>query len=359
MRLLLLSLTVLGWLARPAIAAESLPAADSNATAEAGPALEWTNPIVPQRADPQVFRHSDGYYYLAATVPRYDCLELRRARTLGGLATAPPQVVWKRPARGPMAGPIWAPEIHFVAGKWYVYFSAGEGGKPWDSIRIFAIENAAADPFAGEWTERGQIKTKWDSFSLDATTFEHKGVRYFVWTQVEPGKLGSIIMIAKMDSPTSVTGEQVVLSRPQYAWEKQGFWVNEGPSVLVRKGKVFITYSASATDHNYCMGLLTAAAEANLLDPKSWAKSAEPVLQSNAATSQYGPGHNSFTTTPDGQTDILVYHSRNFKDIPGGNALANADRATRAQVLQWKPDGTPDFGVPVADGPYRGPAAKP
>jgi GH43 family beta-xylosidase len=99
--------------------------------------------------------------------------------------------------------------------------------------------------------------------------------------------------------------------------------------------------------------VLTADASADLLDPNSWSKSPEPVLQSSDETSQYGPGHNSFTTTPDGAVDILVYHARNYEEIPGGDALGNPDRATRAQVLFWNVDGTPDFGIPVADGPYQ------
>ena len=37
--------------------------------------------------------------------------------------------------------------------------------------------------------------------------------------------------------------------------------------------KIFIAYSASATDHNYCMGLLTVDENADLLDPNSWVKS--------------------------------------------------------------------------------------
>lgn len=315
--------------------------------------LTWTNPLVPQRADPHVFLHTDGYYYLAATVPAYDSLELRRAPDIAGLAAAVPAVVWRRPASGAMAGPIWAPEIHFVDDRWFLYFSAGEGGQPWDSIRVFALENPAANPLEGTWTARGQVTTQWDTFTLDATTFVHQGVRYFVWAQVEPGVVGTNIMISEMDSPTSLTGPQVILSRPEYDWEVQGgVWVNEAPAALVRGSRVFITYSASATDQNYCMGLLSADASADLLDESSWTKSPEPVFRSSDETSQYGPGHNSFTTTPDGAIDILVYHSRSYRDIEG-SPLGNPDRATRAQVLSWNPDGSPDFGVPVADGPYR------
>lgn len=318
------------------------------------PAVAWTNPLVPQRADPHVVLHRDGYYYLTATAPEYDRIELRRARTIGGLAAAEVKVVWRRPPAGPMSGAIWAPELHFIDDRWYIYFSGGDAAKNWASIRPCAIANSSANPLDGEWTTLGRVVTKWDTFSLDATTFEHRGVRYFVWTQVEPGVQGTNLMIARMTSPTTLADREAILSRPDRPWEQQVYWVNEAPAVLVKNGRVFLSYSASATDHNYCLGLLTADAEADLLDPKSWTKSPEPVLKSHAATSQYGPGHNSFTTTPDGRTDLLVYHSRSYKEI-AGDALANPDRHTRAQAITWRADGTPDFGVPVADGPYRVP----
>ena len=74
----------------------------------------------------------------------------------------------------------------------------------------------------------------------------------------------------------------------------------------------------------------------------------EPVFKSSEASGQYGPGHNSFTTTRDGKTDLLVYHAREYRDIVGSE-LADPNRNTRAQVLRWKSDGTPDFGEPEAD----------
>jgi GH43 family beta-xylosidase len=151
-----------------------------------------------------------------------------------------------------------------------------------------------------------------------------------------------------MDTPWSITGRQVLITQPDLPWERIGHNVNEAPAVLHRNGRLFMTYSASATDANYCLGLLTADENADLLDPKSWRKSPEPVFKSHPASSQYGPGHNCFTTTPDGKTDIMVYHARNYKEIKG-DPLNNPDRATRAQVLGWNADGTPNFGVPVAD----------
>jgi len=256
-----------------------------------------------------------------------------------------------------MSWHIWAPELHRIDGRWYLYFAAGRADAIW-AIRMYVLENASPDPFEGEWVEKGQIRTRWDTFSLDATTFEHEGVRYLAWAQKDPGIEGNTnLYLAKMDTPWSITGPEVRLSKPDLEWEQIRFLVNEGPAVLIRNGRVFMTYSASGTDANYSMGMLTADADADLLDPASWAKSPRPVLATWSPAGQYGPGHNSFTTSLDGKTDILVYHARSYREIEG-DPLNNPDRHTRAQPLTWRPDGTPDFGVPVADGPLPRPMAR-
>jgi len=45
---------------------------------------------------------------------------------------------------------------------------------------------------------------------------------------------------------------------------------------------------------------------------------------------------------------VLVYHARDYRDIQG-DSLNDPNRHTRAQVIHWKADGTPDFGEPAAD----------
>lgn len=323
--------------------------------AAASPGVLYTNSLVAQRADPHIFKHTDGFYYLTATVPEYDRIVLRRSTTLQGLASAPETVIWRRHSSGEMAAHIWAPEIHFINGRWYIYFAAGRSDDVW-RIRMYVLENANANPLTGTWTERGRIVTAWDTFSLDASTFVHNGVRYLIWAQTEPGiSTNSNLYIARLGAnPWQITGSSVRLSVPTLAWEIRGYRVNEGPSVIVRNGRVFLTYSASATDANYCLGLLTASATADLLNPASWTKNANPVFVSNSATSQYGPGHNSFTVSEDGQSDILVYHDRNYQNITG-DPLNDPNRRTRLQKVYWNADGTPNFGIPVADGatPYR------
>ena len=343
-RLLLKGAAAAGALAAvPAVAS-----AASAASAAPGRSAPYVNPLVRNRADPHIRRHTDGFYYFTATAPEYDRIILRRSRTLNGLASAPESVIWRKHATGDMGAHIWAPEMHRVGGKWYIYFAAAPAERVWD-IRVWVLENAHPDPFRGTWVERGQVKTAWETFSLDATTFTHRGTRYLAWAQYEPGMdNNTALWLSEMANPWTLKGPQIRLSTPEYDWECVGFKVNEGASVIARNGRLFMTYSASATDANYCMGLLTADADADLMDPANWSKSPTPVFTSNDATGQYGPGHNCFTVDRDGRTDVLVYHARQYKEIDG-DPLNDPNRHTRVQRLGWKADGTPDFGVPVAD----------
>ncbi|WP_245599962.1 glycoside hydrolase family 43 protein [Paenibacillus harenae] len=303
-------------------------------------------PIILQRADPWIYKHDDGFYYFTASFPEYDRIEVRRASTIAGLAEAEPVVAWRKHATGMMSANIWAPEIHFIDGKWYIYFAAARTTETNDGLfdhRMFVLENASANPLEGEWVEKGQIKTMWESFALDATTFEHRGTRYLVWAQKDPDIKGnSNLYIAPMANPWTLAADGVMLTKPEYDWEATGFLVNEGAAVVGRDGRIFISYSGSATNHHYCMGLLEASEEADLMDPASWTKSPQPVLKTDEALGLFGPGHNSFTKSEDGQDDILVFHARTYKEIVG-DPLYDPNRHTFVRKLQWSADGKPIF----------------
>ena len=307
------------------------------------------NPLVPQRADPQIFKHDDGYYYMMASVPEYDRLAIRRARTLAGLATAEEAIVWRRPVSGQMAGYIWAPELHHFDGQWHIYFAAGNGDDKFH-IRTYVLSSTDTNPLTGKWSLTGQLETPWDSFTLDSTTFVHRGVRYLCWAQHEPGiDTNSNLYLAPLATPVTLAAKPARLTVPTYEWETIGFKVNEGPALLARNGRLFLTYSAAATDYHYCMGMLTAREDADIMDPASWVKSPEPVFKSSPAHKVWGPGHNSFTVDENGH-DMLVYHARDYKDIQG-DPLFDPNRHTRVQPIHYTADGVPDFGEPVANGP--------
>ena len=302
--------------------------------------LKYNEPWILQRADPFICKQSNGKYYFTASVPAYDRIILRCADTLAGIADAEEVTIWKKHETGIMSKHIWAPELHYLDGKWYIYFAGGEKEDIW-KIRPYVLECTDADPMTGEWKELGMMQCADDdafsfrAFSLDATVFENNGKRYYVWAEkVGVGRQISNLYIAEMETPNKLKTVQVLLTTPDYDWERVGFWVNEGPAVIKRNGKIFLTYSASETGAPYCMGMLTADDSTDLLDPRSWEKERYPVLASDPSIEFYGPGHNSFTVDEEGN-DILVYHARKESEIEG-DPLYNPNRHTMLMKVEWE-----------------------
>lgn len=90
--------------------------------------LKYNEPWILQRADPYVYRHTDGSYYFTASVPAYDGIVLRRAGTLAELSGAEEVMVWKKHESGPMSYHIWAPEIHYLFGNG-IFICGRRGGR--------------------------------------------------------------------------------------------------------------------------------------------------------------------------------------------------------------------------------------
>ncbi len=301
--------------------------------------LKYNETWIPQRADPYVYRHTDGIYYFTASVPAYDRIVLRSSCTLAGLAEAEEVTVWKKHESGIMSEHIWAPELHYLDGKWYIYFAGSQKEDIW-ALRPYVLECADADPMTGTWVEKGMMTCASDdeysfrAFSLDATVFENKGRYYYVWAEkVGVGKQISNLYIAEMENPYTLKTVQVLLTTPDYDWERVGFWVNEGPAVLKHDGKIYLTFSASETGPMYCMGMLTVSEDADLLDPRSWEKDRYPVLMTDESKGIYGPGHNSFTTDEEGNP-VMVYHARTEEKIVG-NPLYNPNRHAMLMKIRF------------------------
>ncbi|WP_228710859.1 glycoside hydrolase family 43 protein [Saccharobesus litoralis] len=322
---------------------------NNNQTQEEAISMTYNNPLVEQRADPWIHKDTDNMYYFIGSAPEFDRIVLRGADSINGLSSAPEKVIWTKHESGPMSKHIWAPEIHKIDGKWYVYFAASRAEDIWH-ISMYALSNDSANPLEGEWKEEGQVDSGWENFALDATQFAHNGKRYMIWAQSNKERTyNTALWMAEMTSPTSIdTSNVIVLTEPELDWETIGYKVNEGPAVLIRNGKVFVTYSASATDHNYAIGLLWADENADLMDPASWNKSPKPVFSTNESLKRYGPGHNGFTVAEDGKTDLLIYHARSYRDLIG-DPLSDPNRHARIRKITWDENGFPDFGQDLDD----------
>lgn len=303
-------------------------------------AQTFYNPIVSPGYDPSIVQHN-GYYYMAQSINSSTAIAVTKSRTLTGLASGTSVTVWNRPATtGPLCCNVWAPELMFLNGRFYIYFAADDGNN--DNHRMYVLESTAQDP-QGSYVYKGKITPPTDRWGIDGTVLQLGTSLYYLWSGWDGfTNIQQNLYIAPMSNPYTVSGERVLISSPTNVWERRGGppYVNEGPQVLRRGGKVFIVYSASGSwTDDYCLGMLTASETANLLLQSSWTKASGCVF-SKAATA-YGPGHNTFVKSPDGTQDWHVYHA-NQSSGTGWNG-----RSLRAQRINWNLDGSPSFGTPT------------
>lgn len=304
----------------------------------------FTNPLI-TGADPFVFKDGDTYYYMHTVG---NALRLWETEAIEDLASATSKEVFRPTAGTPNSRNIWAPEIFKLDGKWYIYYTAGDG----DDInqRTWVLENSNNDPMQGTWEDKGKIYSdQADFWAIDGTVMEHGGKRYFLWSG-RPDKtntdLTQKIYISEMTNPWTLTGDVTLLTEPEYGWERNGFGVNEAPEVLKGPDTYFMVYSASfcGTD-DYALGMLTLKENGNPLVASDWIKSDQPVFTKKPSANAFGPGHNSFFKSPDGSEDWLIYHAN-----PNSGMGCSGSRTVRMQSFTFDSNGKPNFGEPVATG---------
>lgn len=303
----------------------------------------FTNPLLSSGPDPWVIKKDTFYYYTQTLGNR---IGLWRTKKMSELKNAQTFTAWLPPATGSYSHDLWAPEIHYINNKWYIYFAADDGNNI--THRMYVLENASADPTTDTWVFKGKVADpNADKWAIDGSVFDYGGKLYFIWS----GWQGDVdgrqdIFIAPMSDPITISGNRVLISSPTNSWEKFGgpTYVNEGPEAIKNpSGKLFITYSASGcwTD-NYSLGLLSLNAGGDPLNASDWTKTPTPVFTQNAASMAYGPGHNSFFKSPDGTQDWILYHA----NCSAGQGCGDV-RNPRMQPFTWNSDGTPNFGSPV------------
>src|SRR5688572_10453131 len=208
--------------------------------------VTFTNPLLPSGADPWSI-YKDGYYYYTHTLGNR--IDIWKAKTLSDLKTAERKTIWTPPAGTAYSKELWAPEIHFLQGKWYVYVAADDGIN--HNHRLYALENESADPMKGTWVLKGKIADPSDKWAIDGSVFEHNKQLYMVWSGWEGDTNGrQDIYIAKLKNPWTIEGNRVKISHPEHEWERHGDLndptnpphvdVNEGPQILAHRDKLFI-----------------------------------------------------------------------------------------------------------------------
>lgn len=330
--------------ARPA-----LPAA-SPATA----ACTFTNPVTPG-ADPSVVRRGADYYLAQS---RGGGIVVYKASRLERVADAPPVRVWAAPDTGWNHANVWAPELLEFDGRWYIYYAASRTpGSPFTGQRTGVLRSRTGDP-QGAWDDLGQLYTgdgpaaaargagRESIWAIDMTVGRINGRLYAVWSGWEHAaptdKTVQHLYIAPMRDPVTITGPRRVLSSPTEPWERgPELPLQEGPEFLQHDGATFLVYSTNDSWlPTYQLGQLRLTPGADPTDSASWVKTGPVFAPANGVL---GVGHHTFTTSPDGRENWLVYHAK-VGPAPGWN------RVIRMQKFGWRPDGAPDLGRPVPNG---------
>jgi len=305
----------------------------------------FTNPIVASGADPWVIRWEKAYYHCFT---QNNTIVVHRAIAIPELARGKAVTVWKAPEKGLHSKNVWAPELHRLGSRWYIYFAADDGENA--NHRMYVLESEGDDP-QGKYCLKGKITARTDRWAIDGTVGLIGNHYYFVWSGWKDNEnVRQDLYIAAMMDPSTLASERSCIAVPEHDWEKVGptcdrkeypAGVIEGPEFLERKGKVHIIYSASGSwTDAYCLGRLTFLG-GDPLDPKSWKKAIKPVFAGTRKV--VSPGHPSFVKSLDGKEDWIVYHAAKRRG-------AGWDRDVRAQQFTWKRDDTPDFGEPISPG---------
>jgi GH43 family beta-xylosidase len=329
--------------------------------------LTFTNPIgaIP---DPWIIKHGDSYYICKA---QGNGINVSRSDKLSVISAT--KQIWSAPydAGGKTVwNPtnIWAPELHYVDGRWYIYYAAGRPASESDGsykMQRAGVLRAKTDNPTGEWEDMGMLYTGDSyqkgivatagntSYAIDLSVFSLKGQLYAVWSGNPPGSGDQWLYIATMENPYTISSSRVAISKPEKSWEIYTGKVNEGPAFLKNKekGKFFVIYSCNGswTKQYRLASLELSDTIADPLKPANWKKSATDIFfrcdDTSTVDGVNGVGHCSFTKSPDDTEDWIVYHVKNRND----NTWSSG-RSTFIQKFGWKTDGSPDFGTPVGWG---------
>lgn len=269
---------------------------------------------------------ANGVFYLTFTLANR--IEIWESPLMEDFHNARKTVIWHPQPGTQWSDAIWAPELHWLNGVWYIYATATHPGAGNPAHRTIILRSHKQDPMdASGWQFLGPLKGMPDHFSIDATVFSPNGQDlYICWSGWPPGDNSDTqqnLYLSQMLSPEEVVAESILppvcIAKADLPWERfeQGRrGINEGPTWLNMPNGAFtgIVYSGHASfTSEYKLGLLRLVApNADPLDPKSWIKRPTPLLvNEQSRPGPYAPGHASFLVSPHPGDErvFCIYHA--------------------------------------------------
>ena len=194
---------------------------------------------------------------------------------------------------------FWAPEVYFVNGKFYMYYSAEEH-------MCVAVSDSPLGPF--KQTEKKPMLE--GEKTIDNSLFiDDDGTPYLFFDRFNDG-LNIWVAELEPDLMTIKTETLHPCIHVSQEWEEVWPRVNEGAFVVKHDGVYYMTYSANSYESQfYGIGCATAT---NIMG--EWKKySDNPLLQKPGDL--VGVGHSSMFTDKDGNLKIVFHAHRDTSNI--------------------------------------------
>lgn len=257
--------------------------------------------------DPYIIKHNNKYYH--CYTEDTDSISVSCADSIDDIGKVPGKKVYIPEQNREYSKQLWAPELHIIDGKCYIYVACDDGNN--HNHRMYVLENNSSDPMQ-EYVMHGKISDKTDKWAIDGTVMKYRNELYFVWSGWEGDtNICQDIYIAKMKNPYELESDRVKISTPEYEWEKRGSTgepesplINEGAYTFEINGDVYMTYSAAGSwCKDYCIAALKLEGD-DPLNPEAWVKYKNPIISGNDVVQ--GAGHCS-VVCEDGKNHVFFH----------------------------------------------------
>ncbi len=322
--------------------------------------ITFTNPIAGY-ADPSIVFH-DGYYYYtyANGYNGGQGLWMAKAANLCDIGKVEPILIWsqKLTGQGKEMTALWAPQLYFMDGRWYIY-AAAQTSKDTASgadRRFPYVWVGQVDEPTGPYEYFGCM----ENIDPDAYTYlsprviKHGGKWYMFmsgfYTQSDTNPHTQRMRVCELASPTKMASKQIVISSPCYYYEYDPAdkamtkGIMEGPyPFYTPNGDLYMIFAAGHTRTDYyATGIMRFNGTENdsLLDASKWEKFPEPLQYANLDNFVYSPGAMIVTTSPSGSKYYGVYHAKEY------HLSAYSMRRMHMQEITFDENGFPTMDDP-------------